>query len=31
MCDKKKYKNCLEATQTENEISYLEKKTIQLS
>ena len=36
MCDKKKlkfenYKNCLEATQTENEISYLEKKKMQLS
>ena len=36
MCDKKKlkfenYKNFLEATQTENEISYLEKKKIQLS
>ena len=36
MCDKKKlkfenYKNCLEATQIENEISYLEKKKIQLS
>ena len=31
MCDKKRYKNCSEATQTKNEISYLEKKKIQLS